>query len=349
MVTLRLFHVGDPFRPIDTRTLEEGELEVGRDPAADWPVDDTACELSRRHCAIGVDVNGVYVRDLSANGVFIGAERRRVTRDAKCEVAYGAVIHLGQFLIVAEPQVAPANDRIGASIDAPFHSPMLEEPALSPADFGVRSDWPDRPAPDKGARTPDAPLLEAFCEGAGLDPSMFAGEEPAEVLRRAGAIYQQTVLGLSDLMNDRTSLKSALHMNRTVVGAANNNPFKWAEAHRVAVDLLRSGNAPFLAGACAVNESFQDLKKHLLCLMAGSRAAVSAAFEIVSPLRVEETARTQSLLFKTKTEACWREFEKVHGQAVADARENPASAVNGAFRAGYEQHVRRLEGLGTQS
>lgn len=347
MVTLRLFHVADPFRPIDTRALEQGELQIGRDPAADWPVDDTACELSRRHCAIGMGGDGLYVRDLSANGVFVGEKRRRLVRDQATPVAAGEAIHLGQFMIIAEGVVAPAND-VGGSIDAPFHSPMLKELTLSEADFVVRSEWAGAARREPRTTMADAPLLEAFCEGAGLDPSMFAGEDPAEVLRRAGAVYQQTVLGLSDVMSDRTSLKSELRMNRTVVSAVNNNPFKWAEAHRVAVDLLRSGNAPFLSGAAAVNESFQDLKKHILCLMAGSRAAVTAAFDVVAPARVEEAADGQAGLFKTKAETCWRTFERLHAEAVEDARENAASDVNSAFKAGYERHVRRLEGLGTK-
>ncbi|MDZ4691343.1 type VI secretion system-associated FHA domain protein [Terricaulis sp.] len=347
MVTLRLFHTADPFRPIDTRTLLDGELQVGRDPLADWPVDDVACELSRRHCAIGIKDQSLYVRDLSSNGVFVGDGRRRIDRDAETLVAFGEAIHLGQFLIVGEAPVAD-NDSSGASIDAPFHAPLLEEPALSDTDFAVQSKWSSEAPRKAGVQMPDAPLLEAFCEGAGLDPSMFAGEEPTEVLRRAGSVYQQAVLGLSDLMSDRTSLKSELSMNRTIVAAANNNPFKWAEAHRVAVDLLRSGNSPFLPGASAVNESFQDLKKHLLCLMAGSRAAVQAAFDSVAPDQVEAAAKGQSHLLKTKGEACWGQFEKLHAAAVDDAHKNAGSAVNSAFKAGYERHVRRLEGLGTQ-
>ena len=51
-------------------------------------------------------------------------------------------------------------------------------------------------------------------------------------------------------MGERTSVKSAYRMDRTTVGAAGNNPFKWADAHRVGVDMLRAGNDGFLAGAC---------------------------------------------------------------------------------------------------
>jgi predicted component of type VI protein secretion system len=345
MVTLRLFHAADPFRPIAERMLGAEEIEVGRDPAADWPVEDSACELSRRHCALRLGPSGVIVRDLSANGVFVGPERRRLPRDVDSPLGGDDIIHLGQFMIAVDLALRPANDRAnapltGQSIDAPFHAPMLRE---------VQSAWD--PAQPASAQAPvsDAALLEAFCEGAGLDASVFAGERPAEVLRRAGAAYQQAVLGLSDLMSDRTSLKSEYRMDRTRVGAENNNPFKWADPHRVAVDLLRSGNGHFLAEGAAITESFQDLKKHLLSLMAGSRAAINAVFEDISPAKIEQGLKGNALVFQTRADACWRAFQTRHAAMAADASENPESAVNRAFRQGYERQVRKLDGLDTVS
>jgi predicted component of type VI protein secretion system len=346
MVTLRLFHVADPFRPIESRSFDGGELQLGRDPGLDWPINDTACELSRRHCLLRVSEEGVHVRDLSANGVFVGRERRRLPRDVDTLLAADDVIHLGQFMITLDFARTPANDRAASPVDAPFHAPMLQEPSISAEDFVIRGDWPEEAPPATRSPLPDVALLEAFCDGAGLDPSHFVGEDMQEVARRAGAVYRQTVLGLADLMGERSSLKGEYGMNRTTVGAANNNPFKWAEPHRVAVDILRSGNGPFLSGGAAVNASFEDLKKHLLCLMAGSRAAVAAAFEDVSPAMVEEQTKGHALLFKA--EGCWREFQKRFESAVSDARENPQGPVNRAFKDAYERHARALEGLSAQ-
>lgn len=354
MVTLRLFHSANPFHPLESRVLSEGEILVGRDPAAGWHIEDAACELSRRHCAIMVTPEGLRVRDFSANGVFVGVARRRIAKDVDAPVAFDEPIHLGQFSIVADTNSdAPANDFtqtvVDAPIDAPFHSPILSEPQVSASSFRVRTTWSDgAPAPAaNGRRIPDAALLEAFCEGAGIDPSCFAAEEPADVMRRVGETYRQAVIGLCDLMSERTSAKSAYRMDRTTVGATGNNPFKWTDAHRVAIDLLRAGNGSFLAGSAAMKESFEDLKKHLLCLLAGSRAAVAATLEEVSPGRMEEAAK--SSLLKTKAEACWREYVRRHAQVVADARENADSAINRAFRAGYEQQLRKLDGMATQA
>lgn len=353
MVTLRLFHSANPFDPIESRDVAEGEIAIGRDSSADWRIEDAACELSRRHCAILVCENGVRVRDTSANGVFIGSERRRIAKGVDVPVAADEAIHIGQFMILVDPGDAPANEIIieDAPIDAPFHSPILSEPEVTAAAFSVRSAWnnPAAPATSPHPHLPDAALLEAFCEGANIDASMFAGEVPADVLRRAGEVYRQAVIGLCDLMGERTSVKSAYRMDRTTVSASGNNPLKWTDAHRVGIDLLRAGNGSFLAGADAIRSSFEDLKKHLLCLIAGSRAAVAATLEEVGPARIEEAVKEQSLLFQTKSEACWREFSRRHAEVREEAHANAEGAINRAFKAGYERQVRKLDELGTQS
>lgn len=349
MLTLRLFHVTDPFRPIESRTLGAGEVRIGRDPGVDWPVEDAACELSRHHCTVRLKDEKLSLRDLSANGVFVGAARRRLPRDVETMIDFEQPIYLGQFLITVEAALLPANDHehsAGSSLDAPFHAPMLEEPHLSASDFLVRDNWETQAPAAARTQLPDAAFLEAFCEGAGLDPSVFMGEDVADVARRAGAVYRQAVLGLSDLMSERTSLKSEFEMNRTTVGGANNNPFKWAEPHRIALDLLRSGNQPFLSDEAAVKASFEDLKKHLLCLMAGSRAAIAASFEALSPASVEKETDARALL---KGDRYWRAYQERHAALVAEAHGDAQGVINRAFKTGYEGQVRKLDALSTVS
>lgn len=346
MITLRLFHVTDPFRPIETRTFSAGQIELGRDPAAGWPVEDSACELSRRHCRFHFKEGVVSVRDLSANGVFIGARKRRIERDCEYALAPEEPVYLGQFMVMIEHEAAPAKDcgpRSDDESEAAFNAPLLREPQLNVADIEVGEGW--APADRRGFAVAEAPWLEAFCEGAGIDASAFAGEDPADVARRAGAAYRHAVIGLCDLLGERGALKSHLEMDRTTIGARDNNPFKWADPHRIAIDLLRSGGEPFLQADAAVKASFEDMKRHLICLMAGSRAAVAAAFEEISPVAIEHEAKSQSPLFKG--EAYWRTYIARHASALASAHEDAQGPITRAFRTGYERQNRKLDGVAT--
>lgn len=346
MIQLRLFRSNDPFQQLEERCLDDGAIVIGRDPSADWVIADERCELSRRHCTIAASADGAVLRDTSSNGVFLGDNRRRVERDRDLTLPAYETIHLGDYMIVVEPrEPSPANDTV--QLNVPFGNLELSS-ALS-----VRSDWEESDAPISNDDAPrsltDAALLDAFCAGAGLDASNFIGEDPERVLYRAGAMYKQMVLGLGDLLSERHSVKSDLNMDRTTVGASGNNPFKWAPTRRVAIDLLRERNDGFLSGQAALKVSFEDLKKHALCLMAGSRSAVNLVFDRLAPTQIEEEARGTYKLRLNKADACWRHYQHHHEALTAETNESSKNAINAAFRKGYEQCLRELDETGTRA
>src|SRR5262249_41247959 len=148
------------------------------------------------------------------------------------------------------------------------------------------------------------------------------------------------VLGLGDLLSERHSVKSDLNMDRTTVSAAGNNPFKWAPTRRVAIDLLRERKDGFLSGPAALKVSFEDLKRHALGLMAGSRAAVNLVFERLAPEKIEAEVKTASVLKLSRPDICWRLYQGRHEALAAETHEHPKSAVNSAFKNGYERCLR---------
>jgi type VI secretion system FHA domain protein len=165
-------------------------------------------------------------------------------------------------------------------------------------------------------------------------------------MRRAGVIYQQMVLGLSDLLSERTSLKNEYRMVRTTVRPEGNNPFKWAPPRRVALDLLKGRDDGFLSGPAAVRESFEDLKKHLLCLLAAMRASLAATLEALSPAAIEKRMKTPAFVIRgNRATAAWAEYERVFADFKQQADDNPDSQVNREFRAAYERQLRDLDDL----
>ncbi len=198
-----------------------------------------------------------------------------------------------------------------------------------------------RPATDSPPAVPG--LLEAFCAGARLDPASFALEDQAKLMERVGAVYRHMVLGLSDVMSERTALKSEYRMVRTTIQADANNPLKWAPPQKVAAELLRGSNDGFLAGPDAVTESFQDIKKHLLCMLAGLRAALSSTLDSLAPGKIEESIKDQSFVLKPRGAVAWAEYARVYAQLRKDAEDNPDSPVNREFRAAYEKQLTELD------
>ena len=354
MITLRLFRQTDPFHQIEARTLDQGDIVLGRDADADWPLADATRVLSRRHCVIGLAGNRITLRNTSANGVLIGETREPAPRDEPRELQPTEVLRLGQYLIVVESDAASSAQPgpTEGGLDAPFLTPLLQPAETALTDVSVPSEWGvgEEPAlaPRVAASTAGGSLLEAFCEGAHLDSSLFSGEEAEAAMRRLGAVYQQMVLGLADLMNERTTVKTQYRMDRTTVRSGGNNPFRWADAQRVAVDLLRGGGDEFLSGPAAVQASFGDVKKHLLCLMDGLRAALGATLDALSPQAVEARFAGQAFFLKGKGAAAWEEFVALHDQFRREADEDPESVVSREFRAAYARRLTELDGLDAQ-
>jgi type VI secretion system FHA domain protein len=232
-------------------------------------------------------------------------------------------------------EAAPFAAQPARSADATmvFAAPFGEE-------LAVPTDWTD--AEDLPPIDDEDSLLEAFCEGAGLDVSAMSGEEPAHIMRRAGAIYRQMVLGLGDLVRERSATKADLRMDRTAIGARDYNPFKWAPTRKLAADLLLGREEGFLSGPDAIRESFEDVKKHMLGTLAGFGAAVRAVLDMFSPAEIERRIEGQSHFLKSRPAACWAEYEKVHGDLHARALDEREGAVNQAFVAAYEARLKEL-------
>jgi predicted component of type VI protein secretion system len=70
MYMIQLFEGSEDVRPVDARRLRHGLLRIGRDSAADWPITDADCELSRAHLELEADDDGLRLKALGTNGVF---------------------------------------------------------------------------------------------------------------------------------------------------------------------------------------------------------------------------------------------------------------------------------------
>ncbi len=202
------------------------------------------------------------------------------------------------------------------------------------------------PTPSAGLDA-NTDLFEAFCAGARLSSASFPADERAAVMVRLGEVYRGMVLGLSDLMGERTALKNEYRLSRTMVRPDQNNPFKWAPPQRLAIEVLR-GDAGFAAGAEAVSESYRDIKMHILCMLAGMRAAIAVTMDALSPAAVEARLEGRNFLIKAQREAAlWNEYAERFERFKLDAEDSADGPVNRAFRTAYEKQLAELTAVNT--
>lgn len=326
MYMLQLFDA-DAAEPVDVRLLRDGTLRIGRDRDADWPVTDPDRALSRSHCEVTARADGLTVRALGSNGVFDGETGERLPDAVDTRLGVPGAVRMGRFRLVATRAAIP-------DLPADTGRTMILTAPLGDSTV-VPTDWDDgSPAPAPHAET--GSLLEAFCQGAGLDASLLSSEPPEEIMRRAGAVYRQMVLGVGDLMAERDRARTRYQLTRTTIGGADNNPFKWAPSRRLAIDLLLNGATGFLSGPAALTASFHDLKRHLVATFAGLQGSLRAAIDRFDPAALDAAAEGRASLLKSRAAVQIAEVAERHADLIRELDEDVPGSLDRAFVRAYD-------------
>lgn len=334
MYILRLFDGDILSQPIDARLLRDGQIGIGRDPSADWVMHDPECRISRWHCVLSAGPETLTVKSLGANGVFNDVNDERFEKEVETPIQIPSTLRFGNYRLVVDhaAQAGVGDGREGQT--------LILTPPLG-ASIDVPNDYADEHA--GAAAKPDGSLLDRFCEGAGLEPSAFAMEDPEDIMRRAGALYRQMVLGVGDLMAERERMRSQYEIARTTIGGANNNPFKWAPTQRLALDLLLAEGHGFMNGPAALKASFVDIKKHLVATFRGLHASLRATVSAFDPAEIERAVPSRASLLQSRATQLWAEMTRRHAGLQAEVEQGGEGALNQAFVNEYDAAASELD------
>jgi predicted component of type VI protein secretion system len=332
---LRLFDKGLQNPPADARLLREGTITLGRDSTTDWVLDDRERRLSRHHLDISATGDAVSICPRGTNGVFDECTSLRLPDGEPFAVDFPATLRFGSFhLVIDHAAQSGANDH--GSGQTLILSPPLGSTASVPHDYtdGLAT------ADTSG----DGSLLDCFCQGAGLEPSAFALEEPGDIMRRAGAVYRQMVLGVGDLMAERERVRQQYQIARTTIGGAGNNPFKWGPTQRLALDLLLAEGHGFMSGPGALKASFSDIKKHLIATFRGLHASLRATVAEFDPVDIERQASHRTSLLQSRAAADLAEVARRHAELRRQIEGGADGTLNATFVRAYDAAVAEIEG-----
>jgi type VI secretion system protein len=153
----------------------------------------------------------------------------------------------------------------------------------------------EKPELEKARRSPsdsvaaDATGLEAFCRGAGIDPSSLPADAQNALLTLAGQMLREVVLGLMESLKGRADLKTRLRLSQTTIQPSENNPLKFSPSVDEAVlRLLDPHSSRYLGPIEAIRDSFADLRNHHVALSAGIQAAIDELMSRVEPGELQE-------------------------------------------------------------
>jgi type VI secretion system protein len=163
-------------------------------------------------------------------------------------------------------------------------SRVLEKPIPAPA-------APPQPVERRreGSTLEPANGVEAFCRGAGIDPSALPIEAQHALLQLAGQMTREVVLGLMETLKGRADQKNRLRLNQTTIQPAENNPLKFsASVDEALLKLLDGHSSRYLGPVEAIRDSFTDLRNHQVALSAAIQAAVDEVMNRIEPGELQE-------------------------------------------------------------
>jgi type VI secretion system protein len=154
---------------------------------------------------------------------------------------------------------------------------------------------PDKPEPEQprpkrsGDSSGGDSGVEAFCRGAGIDPSALPADAQNALLTLAGQLVREVVLGLMDVLKGRADLKSRLRLSQTTIQPGENNPLKFsASVDEAMLKLLDPHTSRYLGPVESIRDSFMDLRTHQAALVAAIQAAVDELMNRIEPGDLQE-------------------------------------------------------------
>lgn len=222
--------------------------------------------------------------------------------------------------------------------------PLAAAPAMPTPDASVQAAAQSTVAPNQADLQV---LLQAFCAGAGIEPSHMPALTPA-LMQDIGGVMRAAIEGTLQLIAVRATTKHELRAAVTVIQARGNNPLKFApDASSGIEQLLRPTMRGFLAGPAAMTDAMNDLVGHSIGTVAGMRSALEGMLGRFAPQQLESKLVGQSfldsLLPMNRKAKLWELYLQHFETIREEAQEDFHTLFGKAFLAAYEQQLERLK------
>jgi type VI secretion system protein ImpI len=250
--------------------------------------------------------------------------------DAGLADVWGPVGEAAAPEFAAKRQTAQTRDAQPDFLDfASFLEPPKLSPGLSPSPLKSEDDWltamnsappsplepsvpepriptPTRPAavdplpaPSPKARRPDGAqareVLERIAQAAGVPPHAFTSRNPDEIADEIGAVLRMMTENLAQMLASRAeSIALMRSSNRTMIGAVENNPLKFASSPAEALAIMFGPpTRNYLDAQTTIEHSFADLKTHQILTFGAMQGALDALFEDLAPDRIDRSVEPE--------------------------------------------------------
>ncbi|MFO1425041.1 MAG: type VI secretion system-associated FHA domain protein TagH [Candidatus Competibacteraceae bacterium] len=229
-------------------------------------------------------------------------------------------------------------------------TPPLEPPRPQPpTPVAVQPPRPPTPAPVEPAGLDAETLIQAFLKGAGLPRARPPAERWLEIATNLGAIFRETVQGLTDILLARGDVKGEFRLDRTNIRATENNPLKTPPGQpplnpeEIMTLLLVRQKDAYMSPVQAVREGFKDIKDHQVAVWAGVQTALNRLLERFDPNNLETRLQQtvlDSILPASRKAKYWDLFTSEYETIAREAEDDFNELFGREFARAYEERLR---------
>lgn len=247
--------------------------------------------------------------------------------------------------IKAAPPSPPAEP---VRIETPPKPPIPQRPVPVPPAPAVVEPPPAPAVPEPAGLHAEA-LIQAFLEGAGLRGARLTEEQWPEIMANLGAIFRETVQGLTDILRARGDVKGEFRLDRTAIGPIENNPLKTPPGRpplgpeEIMTLLLIRQKEAYMSPVQAVREGFKDIKDHQVAVWAGVQAALNRLLDRFDPHNLETRLQQtvlDSILPASRKAKYWDLFTTEYQTIAREAEDDFNELFGDEFARAYEERLR---------
>lgn len=171
-----------------------------------------------------------------------------------------------------------------------------------------------------GASAADAPssglsgedVRRRLARGAGIPESLIADTDAGELVEELGRLLRIVAENLKQMLSARTESRVMMRTaNHTMISASDNNPLKFSPTAEDALCIMlgRRSNSYMDAGR-ALTDSFDDLKRHQLLIVAAMQYALQRLSDDLEPEAIEKSAGAEKSggLLSSRSAKLWERY-----------------------------------------
>lgn len=186
--------------------------------------------------------------------------------------------------------------------------------------------------------------VQAFLRGAGLPETLLTPAQQARAMELAGAIFRETVAGLSALLEAKHDFKELLGADLTRFGTLV-NPLRAGRNVDMMMKAILTEHELFMPSVDAVRDGLAQMKCHEVALIAGMKAAVQQLVKTFDPEAIAEAVEGEATLGQRLTAGprarYWEAFKKLHEEIADEMDEGARNRIMSAFARAYNDQARR--------